>query len=457
MRREDEGSRHGLVHAVLRNAVGNVAGPAAGLASAPVLAQAVGVDGRGTVAAVTAPLLLAAVVAGFGVPDATTYFVARSVGSVRSIRRRAALLAAMTAALASVVIVSAAPAFTDDRDAGRLLAVLAACTVAPSCVVGVLRAHAAGLGRWGRVSIERTAAPVLRLVAFLVLDAADRLDVTTAAIVLTVSPIVAGVTYISLPRSADGSSVQPAPARRVLLGYGARAWVGTLAGAVVMRLDQVLMVPLASAAQLGVYAVAVTISELPLVTTSAVREVLLTTDARHQDDEGLARAARSAAAISAAVATVLCGTASWWLPTVFGPAFDEAVVPTVILSAAVVVGVPGSVAGAALSARGLPHLRSLSLCVAAVIGTAVLVALVPTWGANGAAVATLICNLVAGWSNVAHLIKRSKSGWRDFLLPTSGDVQALRAVVQRLCVRRRSSTGMRDVASTRHVPDNLET
>lgn len=446
MHGEDEGSRHGLVHAVLRNAVGNVAGPAAGLASAPVLAHAVGVDGRGTVAAVTAPLLLAAVVAGFGVPDATTYFVARSACSVQGIRRSAALLAALTAAMASVAIVAGAPALTDDRDSGRLLAVLAACTVVPSCVIGVLRAHAAGLGRWGRVSIERTAAPVLRLVAFLALDAADRLDVTTAAIVLTVTPIMAGVGYISLPRGASGAPVQPAPARRILLGYGARAWVGTLAGAVVMRLDQVLMVPLASAAQLGVYAVAVTISELPLVATSAVREVLLTTDARRQDDEELARAARTAAAISAAAATVLCGTAPWWLPAVFGPAFGAALVPTVILSAAVVVGVPGSVAGAALSARGLPHLRSLSLCAAAVVGTAVLVALAPTSGAVGAAVATLVCNLVAGWLNVAHLIKRSTSGWRDFLLPTSGDVQALRAVVQRLRVRGRSSTGMQDVS-----------
>lgn len=446
MRREDEGSRHGLLHAVLRNAVGNVAGPAAGLASAPILAQAVGVDGRGTVAAVTAPLLLAAVVAGFGVPDATTYFVARSAGSVRGIRRSAALLAAVTAALASVAVVAAAPALTDDRDAGRLLAALAACTVVPSCVIGVIRAHAAGLGRWGRVSIERTATPVLRLVAFLALDATDRLDVTTAAVVLTVSPILAGVTYVSLPRGTGGSPGRPAPSRRVLLGYGARAWIGTLAGAVVMRLDQVLMVPLASAAQLGVYAVAVTISELPLVATSAVREVLLTTDARRQDDEGLARAARSAAAISAALSVVLCGTAPWWLPAVFGPAFDAAVVPTVILSAAVVVGVPGSVAGAALSARGLPHLRSLSLCAAAVVGTAVLVALVPTWGAVGAAVATLVCNLVAGWLNVAHLVKRSTSGWRDFLLPRSRDVQDLRAVVRRLCRPRRSSTGIRDVA-----------
>jgi len=420
------GSR--LLGSVVRNGLGNVAGPVAGLASAPILAQAVGVDGRGAVAAVTAPVLLAAVVAAFGIPDATTYFVARSAEHLRGLRRRSSLVAAASAALTAVAVALAGPALLDEPGTAALLALLAVGTIVPASVVGVLRAHAAGAGLWGLVAIERTAGPVLRLLAFSTLAASGDLDVTSASVVLVVAPLVAGLVY--LPHRATEEPSQGLPPRyRTLLGYGARAWFGTLAGAVVMRLDQVLMVPLASAEQLGLYAVAVTVSELPLVATTAIREVLLTADARRQDDRALARAARFATGASAAL--VLCTTAPWWLPALFGAGFRAALAPMVVLATAVVLGVPGSVAGAALSARGLPHLRSLALCTAALVGTAVLVVCVPAWGAVGGASATLVCNLVAGWTNVAHLTRRTSLRWWDLALPTADDARVVRVFLHR--------------------------
>jgi len=429
-----------LVRSVFRNAVGNLAGPIGGLLSAPVLAQAVGVDGRGAVAAVSAPILLAAVIAGFGLPDAMTYFVARSPGVMRRIRRRVIVLAMATATATATVVALGAPVLLADPPSRELLAVLAASTIVPSAVIGVLRAHAAGLGRWGAISIERTAGPLLRLIAFLALSATHRLDVTTASIVMVAAPLVAGLIYLRDVRLPVPTAVSSAPAHRTLLDYGARAWFGTLAGAVVMRLDQVLMVPLSSSEQLGLYAVAVTISELPLVATSAVREVLLTSDARSEDDHALARAARLAAMASASAAAALCAGAPWWLPRLFGQDFAAAVPPMVILAAAVVIGVPGSIAGAALSARGLPHLRSISLLIAAVIGTTLVVVVVPTWGAVGGAAATFVCNVVGGWANVAHLVRRSSLTWADFLLPSRADARAAVGIVHKVFARRQLST-----------------
>lgn len=439
MQREAAGSGQRLVRSVLRNASGNIAGPLAGLASAPVLAQAVGVEGRGSVAAVTAPILLTVVIAAFGIPDAVTYFVARSSRTLRGLRRRALLLAAGTSAVAAVVVAALAPTLLIDTSTAVLLVTLALCTVVPGTAVGVLRAHAAGHGRWGLVSAERTIGPVLRLVAFLVLAGVDRLDVLSASVVMTTAPVAAGLLYLVRGTRATEHTVTP-PRRRAVLGYGARAWFGTLAGAAVMRLDQVLMVPLSSPAQLGLYAVAVTVSELPLVATTAVREVLLTSDARRRDDAGLARAARLAACCSVVVATTLCASAPAWLPALFGQDFAAALVPTVVLAAAVVVGVPGSVAGAALSARGLPHLRSTSLLLAAALGTVALVALVPSWGATGGAVATLVGNAIGGWTNVAHLVRRSSLRWRDFLLPTRDDGRAVIALLHNRVIHRRGST-----------------
>ncbi|WIB28091.1 oligosaccharide flippase family protein [Curtobacterium sp. MCSS17_015] len=425
---------------MIRNALGNLAGPAAGLASAPVLAQTVGVEGRGTVAAVSAPIVLAALIAGFGIPEAVTYHVARSARTIRGLRRDAALLAATTGAVGSLAVASSATLLLQDPEAARLLAVLAISAIVPAVLIGVLRAHAAGLGRWGLVSLERTVGPVLRLVAFLILQSYGRLDAGTAAVVMVTAPLAAGVVYLVRCDRPRGANTGEAPGRRSLLGYGARAWLGTLAGTIVMRLDQVLMVPLASAQQLGLYAVAVTVSELPLVVTSAVREVMLTTDARRRDDQSLARAARMATATSAVTAACLCGSAPWWLPVLFGEGFTDALPPALILAAAVVAGVPGSVAGAALGARGLPHLRSASLCVAALVNAALLVALVPVSGAVGAAIATVACNSVGGWVNVAHLIRKSSLRWRDFLLPSVDDWRTLVHPL-RSCARRGATSG----------------
>ncbi len=58
--------------------VGNFFPPLAMLISAPILAQALGVDGRGEVAAATAPLILVITAATFGIPDAVTYVIART-------------------------------------------------------------------------------------------------------------------------------------------------------------------------------------------------------------------------------------------------------------------------------------------------------------------------------------------------------------------------------------------
>ncbi len=57
--------------------VGNALPPAAMLITQVLLAQRLGVSGRGTVAASTAPLMFAVAFLTLGLPEAVTYFVAR--------------------------------------------------------------------------------------------------------------------------------------------------------------------------------------------------------------------------------------------------------------------------------------------------------------------------------------------------------------------------------------------
>ena len=65
--------------------------PLASLATAPIMAHALGVDGRGAVAAVTAPILLATSLGTFGLPAAVTYSIARLGAGLRGLLVRALL------------------------------------------------------------------------------------------------------------------------------------------------------------------------------------------------------------------------------------------------------------------------------------------------------------------------------------------------------------------------------
>ena len=411
---------------VYKNLLGNLAGPLAGLASAPVLAHALGVEGRGTVAGATAPFLLVTVVATFGIPEALTYFVARSPWWLGVLRRRGALLVLAAGVIATVVSVLLAPVLARDEPGLAPLMVLASAAVVPTVLVSMLRGSAAGLGLWNRVALERSIGPVVRLLAVVALVAADALTVTTATAAIAFAPVVGGLAYLrSGHAGARPEQADPAPGFGGIVGYGARVWFGAIAGVLLMRVDQVLMVPLSSTYQLGLYVVAVTVGELPLVVNTAVREVVFASDAKSSEDARLTAAARVSFGVCIAIAVVLGATSPLWLPLAFGQGFSAAVPTTILLLAAVAIGIPGSVAGAGLSSRGYPHLRSLSLVVACVVNVLLLLVLVPRFGAIGAALATLLGNLVSSNMNIVSMRRRFGVPVLDFYRIRTSDVRLL--------------------------------
>ncbi|MWV60592.1 oligosaccharide flippase family protein [Rathayibacter sp. VKM Ac-2754] len=423
---------------VLINFVGNAVGPLAGLASAPILAHSLGVDGRGTVAGATAPFLLITTIATFGLPEAITFFVARSPGAVETVRRRGAFLVFLAGLVATVVSLSVAPLLAGDSPILLSLILLTSAAVVPTVLVAALRGGAAGEGRWKLVALERAVGPIVRLIAIGFLAIVGSLDITSATIAIAFSPILGGLAYVRWRRGGERPTggADEAPRLRHLFDYGYRVWFGSIAGVLLMRIDQVAMVPLSSTFELGLYVVAVTIGELPLVVNTAVREVVFASDARSSEDKRLTRAARMSFIVCGAIAVALGATCPWWLPLAFGEGFEPALPTVLVLLLAVALGIPGSVAGAGLSSRGSPHLRSLSLVIACVVNIAVLLLLVPMLGALGAALATLIGNIVSSNFNVVQMKRKFGVPMLDFYLIRFSDFRALRDSARSL-VRRR--------------------
>lgn len=77
-----------MITATIRNLVV----PLSALATAPILAYSLGVEERGELAAATVPLFLFISLASVGLPEATTYLVARGRVHARDVTRFAVIL-----------------------------------------------------------------------------------------------------------------------------------------------------------------------------------------------------------------------------------------------------------------------------------------------------------------------------------------------------------------------------
>ena len=400
------------------SAIGNVGLPLAGLALSIVLAHSLGPAGRGEVAAATAPLMLVTVAASLGLPESVTYHVAKGRLGARTL----AALLAVTVVVGVICTVGLIASATVLAGAGTQLSrtlVQCALFLTPALVLGVVRGVAAGMSRWRAVAVERWATGLLRLIGVAVLVGQDRLTAHTAAVLIAGTPVVAGLVYLPLLRKQYGSSVlaeaiNSSSSTANHVSYGLKVWVGSLSGILLSRIDQSVMAPLAGVHELGLYAVAVSVAEIPALVSATLREVLFTRASASVDALSVARAARVSSVAILILTASISGASYWLFAMMFGSEFREAIPAFLILSLGVVLGNGGSLAGVLLSAAGRPGVRSMGLIFAVVTNVALLLVLAPRLGAVGAAIATLVGTLVAVVWNFRGL-RRLWVPWTSFI------------------------------------------
>jgi O-antigen/teichoic acid export membrane protein len=425
-----------MARGILTGVIGNVIPALSALVSAPVLALSLGVAGRGQLAAATSPYLLAVTIATLGIPDALTYLVARRPHVVRAVVWRSAWIQALAGIVVSAILIALSSPLSGGSSQVRSLMLLTVLPMTPALLLGSLRGVASGLQLWRAIALERILSSVGKLGAFILLAAFGSLTPITGTIVVVASPLLGAIPYLSLlsRRGSSRARVEDA-GHGVIMSYAIRVWGGSLAGTLLSRLDQTLMLSLSSAEQLGYYAVAVSISEVLLIVNAAVSTVVFSSDARSQDDERLGAAARISSSITVLLAAVIAFSMYAWVPVLFGQQFSAAIPVTWVLLVAVALGNPGSVAGSSLSARGAPGARTTSLVIACIANIVGLYLLVPTFGAMGAALCTLGGNLLAGGTNIIWLKVRFGVPLRLFAGLRRQDIQIFLGSVRRLFMR----------------------
>jgi O-antigen/teichoic acid export membrane protein len=160
--------------------------------------------------------------------------------------------------------------------------------------------------------------------------------------------------------------------------------------------------------------------------------VTFAADAASNDNARAYSTSRLATLATLGLGLVMSALAPVLVPLLFGTAFRPSIQLIWILAGALIVMVPGTVAGALLVARGFPQLRSVGLILGAVVNAAVLVAAVPSTGAVGAAWATFAGNAVFGVSNLYFAYRHTHARPTEFVGLQRGDLAPIGQALRKL-------------------------
>lgn len=393
------------IRSVAITAVGNFVPAVAMLANQVLLAQGLGVIGRGEVAAATAPLLFAAVVFSLSLPETLTFFVART-GGTRAMRQLGFSLIVLAASgtVGFLLITLVAQPFSGGSEELAELMILAASALVPALFKGALRGIAFGAQQWWLVTAEKSLSAFAQVVSLAVLFALDLVTPRFAVLTIAAGTFIGAAVYLFSPawwrvlgrpiRNDLRPTDRPLPK---FSAYAWQSWIGSVSGIMLIQLDQVLMTPLAGVEELGVYAVGANIASAALLFNSAVGQVVFSLESSAPSLARVGRAARMTTIATALFGACLAVPSPWIVPLVFGPEFKRSVPVALILLAEICLAIPGSVAGTVLSAHGRPGLRSLALTLSAVVYVITMVVMVPRYGATGAALAMAAATMLPGY------------------------------------------------------------
>lgn len=377
---------------------------AAGLATGPILARALGPTGRGDIAAVMAPATVLVLVLAFGLPTAAAYFV-------DSVPEERLLVTATTFGIVVGTPVCAvlwflAPGYLDAHSPttltwARIVLLAVPLSVGMATALEIRRRQNPGIG-W---NVWRSLPLLIPAAVTILLALVGRLTLESALAANFIGSVVPLVFLASRLRARP----LPRPSLatlRLLLPYAWRtASLGT-AMSLTNRLDQVVLVGLVAPGELGLYAVAVMVASVTNPLTSGLSSALFghlrgeTSEVRAQ-----ARFRKSLAItilVSGTVALGIALAAPLLLRIAFGSLFAPATTALrLLLPGAVAFDVLGVII-TKLFSEGRPGEASWAALLGAVLTVIGLVALAPRYGIEGAAAVTSM----AWISQVLFLVQR---------------------------------------------------
>jgi O-antigen/teichoic acid export membrane protein len=232
---------------------------------------------------------------------------------------------------------------------------------------------------------------------------------------------------------------------RAMAAYGWRAHVSAVLMVLLLRADVYLVRWLTGdAAEVGFYSRSVQVAEVVLLFLLAVENVLFPRMSSLAAGEipraaaalcrrGLAAATaarrRVAWAAGLALAVAFEAASHWLIVAPFGEAFAPSIAPLRILLPGVLAVGFARMLFAVFYAQERPWAPAVVTAVALVLVTGLDLALIPRWGIEGAAAASLAGYALAAAAALAWFARRNGMRARDFLIPRCEDWAMLRSML----------------------------
>lgn len=426
-----------LLVTILTTGILQVANLASGLLAARLLLP----EGRGALAiAILWPTTLAYLLL-FGLSDAVLYHSANRREPPERVFAAALWLGLSLSALAMLaghlVVI---PLAYGHLDAGTRELASALLWLIPLHILGLvfqemLRGHHRMVA-WNALRIALGVGYVLFILAVLALGPAT-VDGFGLAYLASHVPPMAGALALCGAAGWVGWRLHADTARR-LLGYGARLHVGAVVAMLNGRIDQMLIAWALSPALMGLYVVAVTVSQITATLANSITMVAWPRAAAASDADRpivIGRFLRLTVALMLATTIVLWIAAPWLIALLFGPAFAEATpVVRVLLLGALPIAIKEFFV-LAFKAYDRALAISKGELVTLAINAALLAALIPPFGLLGAAAAYA----AARWIVVLYLARlmRRELGLRltPLLTPTRDDLDAARRALRMIGIK----------------------
>jgi O-antigen/teichoic acid export membrane protein len=366
--------------------------------SSVVVARWLGPVGLGTVAVLNAIVMLALQVGSAGLPSANTYFIAKdrkSLGPVWANAIAFALIAGTGIAIAVVALVKIRPALFGDVPA-KLVAIIAISIPFQLLILLGLNALLA-MDRIGQLNLLDSMAPALALANTVVVLIIFHGTLTTLVAFNTAAAMALGLAVVwavgrLLARQKERRAARPdLSLLNKMLSYGMKFYVSIIASVVIFRADLLIVDHFRGAGEAGVYAVASQVSFLLMMLPGVIGMLLFPRVASYQDPRG--EFAIQVTRHGSFVMLLMCLVAaigSFALPLIYGARFADATIQLLILLPGVyLVGIE-SVLVQHFTGTGLPVAIPIFWLITVAVSLGLNLALVPVFGARGAAVTSTI-------------------------------------------------------------------
>ncbi|WP_150265348.1 lipopolysaccharide biosynthesis protein [Paenibacillus tepidiphilus] len=369
----------------------------------------------------------------FGIPSALIYNAKKNPEDAGALYRIALLIGVGFGILATLIGVIVLPYWLDAFDPQVVLFAQWSMVLCPIVVISQINNAAFQFrGDYSKFNLIRYLVPLLTLAAIGILILLDAITPYTTALayLLPAMPLFIANT-VSLLRTYRVKMKDAYLNFKRLITYGFGSYGNDLLGQFTTYIDQILIAALLRPADLGLYAVAVSLSRMVNFFSNSVKVVLFPKASELSKDDAIAltfRAFRISTTVTLLGSLLLMLIAPFIIPLLYGKEFNTALTVFRLLLLEVTISGGTLILAQMFMALGKPKFVSILQGVGLALVVPLLFWLVPEYGLFGAGMAMLL----SGALRFLFIILNIKFGLKvklPRLLITGGDLQWMKTTM----------------------------